>query len=106
MVTILCGKSASGKDTLLRELIKDGYFQPLISTTTRPMRDGEVQDKDYHFISHDDFMMKLQVDIEVYDLFFLQYFSFAELIVFAKDQIHDLFLGLRLGQLGDTYVIA
>lgn len=60
MVTILCGKSASGKDTLLRELIKDGYFQPLISTTTRPMRDGEVQDKDYHFISHDDFMMKLQ----------------------------------------------
>lgn len=59
MITILCGKSASGKDTLLRELIKDGYFEPLVSTTTRPMRDGEVQDKDYHFVSPERFQEML-----------------------------------------------
>lgn len=59
MITILCGKSASGKDTLLRELVKDGLFEPLVSTTTRPMREGEVQDKDYHFISADEFKERL-----------------------------------------------
>ena len=59
MITILCGKSASGKDTLLRELVKDGLFEPLVSTTTRSMREGEVQDKDYHFITADEFKERL-----------------------------------------------
>lgn len=41
MITILCGKSASGKDTLLNELKNSREFNTIISTTSRPIRDGE-----------------------------------------------------------------
>ena len=53
MLLILAGKSASGKDTLLNELIKNQNFNPLVSTTTRPMREGENEGKEYFFVSKD-----------------------------------------------------
>ena len=59
MITILCGKSASGKDTLLNELVKSGEFESLISTTSRPMRDGETDGKEYHFVSREEFEKRL-----------------------------------------------
>lgn len=59
MVLILCGKSASGKDTILKELTKSGEFTPLISDTTRPMRDGEVDGVDYNYISQEEFLARL-----------------------------------------------
>jgi guanylate kinase len=51
---IIMGKSASGKDTLRSLLIEKG-LKEAISYTTRPMRDGEVNGKDYHFISLEEF---------------------------------------------------
>lgn len=51
---VLCGYSGSGKDTLQKELINRGY-EKIITYTTRPMRDGETNDKDYHFISQKKF---------------------------------------------------
>jgi guanylate kinase len=51
---IIIGKSASGKDTLRRMLIDRGYKEA-VSYTTRPMREGEVQGRDYHFISLENF---------------------------------------------------
>ena len=57
IIFVLLGKSSTGKDTLLRNLLRDedikkvcGGLKPLTSHTTRPMRTGEVQHKDYHFI--------------------------------------------------------
>lgn len=47
-IIVLCGKSASGKDTIQTELVKRGY-EKLISTTTRPMRPGEVEGREYFF---------------------------------------------------------
>ena len=61
MIIVLCGKSACGKDTLLKELIKDG-FEPLISTTSRPMREGEVDGREYYFISREEFKQRLASD--------------------------------------------
>ncbi len=49
MITILFGKSASGKDSLLKKMVSDGY-EPIVSYTTRPMRTGEIDGVDYHFI--------------------------------------------------------
>lgn len=60
MITILTGKSGCGKDTLLNELVQRGTFMPLISTTTRPMRDGETNGKEYHFISKEEFFKKVK----------------------------------------------
>ena len=61
MITILCGKSASGKDTLLQELIKKGYT-PIISTTTRPMREGEKEGREYFFVDNDKFNALIKED--------------------------------------------
>lgn len=59
-IFILTGKSASGKDTILKTLVKECNFQPIISTTTRPMRDGEVDGVDYFFISEEEFKNKIE----------------------------------------------
>lgn len=55
MLVVLVGKSGSGKDTIARELIKNEDFLPMVSTTTRPMREGEVDGVDYNFVSKEVF---------------------------------------------------
>ncbi len=47
----LMGKSASGKDTIYRELLKDKTLSLRTCTlyTTRPMREGEREGAEYHF---------------------------------------------------------
>jgi len=47
---ILVGESASGKSTIEKQLVKNG-LNKIISYTTRPMRDGEFDGVDYHYIS-------------------------------------------------------
>lgn len=48
---LICGFLATGKDTLLNELIKEPGFTGLVSHTTRTPRPGEVNGKDYYFIT-------------------------------------------------------
>lgn len=57
-LTILVGCSSSGKDTVMRELINRYNFQPIISYTSRPMRECEEQGREYHFVSKEDFIDK------------------------------------------------
>ena len=67
-ILVLSGPSGAGKSTLLKEVIDDigeCYFS--ISTTTRPIRTGEVDGVDYHFVAKEEF----QKDIE--DDMFLEY---------------------------------
>lgn len=45
------GKSGAGKDTLAAELINNDKFNMIISCTTRPKREGEIDGVNYHFIS-------------------------------------------------------
>ncbi|MCK5808756.1 guanylate kinase [bacterium] len=55
-IFVLSAPSGSGKTTLVNELKK--HFPQLlesISYTTRLMRDGEQNDIDYHFVSHEKF---------------------------------------------------
>ena len=54
------GKSGSGKDTILEELCsRRSDYHKIISCTTRPKRDYEKQDVDYHFITDKDFMYRI-----------------------------------------------
>jgi len=67
-ILVLSGPSGAGKSTLLNEVIYDigeSYFS--ISTTTRPVRDGESNGIHYHFVSEEEFKQ----DIE--DEMFLEY---------------------------------
>lgn len=58
---ILTGKTASGKDTVMLKLLsRFPNFKRIITTTSRAPRDGEINDKDYHFISKSEFQEKLQ----------------------------------------------
>lgn len=56
MLTILVGMSGSGKDAIQKELVSEFDFERIVTTTTRPMREGEQNGVDYHFISRDEFM--------------------------------------------------
>ena len=53
-IIILVGQSACGKSAIYKQLVKKGY-KGLITNTTRPMREGEVDGKDYNFLSKDQF---------------------------------------------------
>lgn len=53
-VIALYGASGSGKDTILNWVVSNyPKINPIISCTTRPPREGEVDGKDYHFISEE-----------------------------------------------------
>ncbi len=53
---IISGPSGSGKDTVLSEVFKlHPEIRLSISSITRDMREGEVQDGKYHFISREEF---------------------------------------------------
>lgn len=54
---LLIGKTASGKDTILNEIVKMGYSK-LVTYTTRPMRTGEINGINYHYISKEEFLLK------------------------------------------------
>lgn len=50
---VLVGKSCVGKDTIQKKLINDYGMEKVVTYTTRPPREGEVDGVDYHFIKGD-----------------------------------------------------
>ena len=50
-IVLFMGPSSSGKDTIKRRLIKENKFtlKEMIMSTTRPMRTGEVEGREYYF---------------------------------------------------------
>jgi guanylate kinase len=60
-VLIIFGRSCSGKDRITEELIKLGYTR-LITSTTRPMRQNEMQDITYHYLPITEFLNKYNND--------------------------------------------
>ena len=55
MLYYLMGKSASGKDSIFHKLLEKTGWKKLIPYTTRPMREGEVEGQEYHFIRKQEF---------------------------------------------------
>lgn len=53
----ICGPTCSGKSTLIRALLEQwpSAFAPIVTTTTRSPRPGEVPGRDYYFVSRDEF---------------------------------------------------
>ncbi|MFC1706661.1 guanylate kinase [Planctomycetota bacterium] len=52
---LVSGPSGSGKTTVIDGLLKDPRFRLSISSTTRPMRPGEVEGEEYNFLSVEQF---------------------------------------------------
>jgi guanylate kinase len=53
-IIILCGQSACGKNTIEEKLVNN-HFERIVTNTTRPPREGEIDGKDYNFITEFDF---------------------------------------------------
>ncbi len=56
MGKIFCvmGKSSSGKDTLYQMLKKELKFDSIVPYTTRPIREGETDGVEYHFVTEEE----------------------------------------------------
>ena len=60
---ILSSPSGAGKTTIARRLLnEDNEIRLSVSVTTRPMRPGEIDGKDYHFVSQDTFDRMVEED--------------------------------------------
>ena len=53
---IICGKTASGKDSIVKELERICGLKRAVTYTSRPMRDGETNGVEYHFVSQEEFL--------------------------------------------------
>lgn len=55
-IIALYGASGSGKDTILKWIVSHyPKVNPIVSCTTRPKREGEVEGVDYHYIDEEKF---------------------------------------------------
>jgi len=59
ILLLVSGPSGSGKTTLCRRLTDEDEAHYSISCTTRTPREGEIDGKDYHFLSKDDFRSRI-----------------------------------------------
>lgn len=70
---IIMGESASGKTTLANMFVeKHPDYHKVVTYTTRPMREGEVDGVDYHFITDEKFNQLVQ------DGFFIEYAKYRD----------------------------
>jgi len=56
-IVYIMGKSSTGKDTIFRELIRKEFknFRIIVPYTTRPIREGERNGKEYFFKTEEEF---------------------------------------------------
>jgi len=60
MLLVVSGPSGSGKTTLCRRLADSGEARYSISCTTRAPRPGEANGRDYHFLTREEFVGRLE----------------------------------------------
>ena len=59
-IIALIGEAGSGKDTILRSILKKGFsYHEIISCTTRPPREGEKEGVNYYYLTIEEFENKL-----------------------------------------------
>lgn len=63
MAAVLFGKQGSGKTTIADILVSKHGFKKIVTYTTRPIRNGEVDGVDYHFISKDKFLKLVEAKL-------------------------------------------
>lgn len=67
---VILGKSCSGKTTILNEVLSKLEIPVLLSSTTRPPRENEVNGREYNFVTMSDFDTDYKnEDILEYDVF-------------------------------------
>ena len=60
LLIVVSGPAGSGKGTVNAHLLKSGDFVYSVSATTRAPRPGEVDGVNYHFISREEFLARIE----------------------------------------------
>ncbi len=92
LMFVLSSPSGAGKTTLSRRLLKEEEGVDLsVSVTTRPMRPGEVDGRDYHFITPETYDTMVQNDdlLEHATVFDYQYGTPKAQVLQALEHGHD-----------------
>ena len=64
-IFVISSPSGGGKTSLIAKIFEDprsSNFQKSISDTSRKRRMGDIEGKDYYFVSKEDFELKIQND--------------------------------------------
>jgi guanylate kinase len=62
-VFVVTGPSGAGKGTLIGALVERvPVLEVAVSATTRPLRPGETDGVEYHFLSEDEFVSRIEAD--------------------------------------------
>lgn len=70
---VISGPSGVGKDTVVNEYVKNHDNAWIsVSTTSRPMRPGDIEGETYNFISHEEFKKKIE------EGYFLEYADYVD----------------------------
>lgn len=59
---IIVSESGSGKDTIMNKIVELTNLKPVVSYSTRPIRQGEIHGIAYNFISEEEFQELLSMD--------------------------------------------
>ena len=74
MIYLITGPSGVGKNTIIEAMSTDLDFYFSVSHTTRPQREREVDGKDYHFVTEEEFKSlvddNLMIEYEQYGGFY------------------------------------
>lgn len=66
-IIALIGEAGSGKDSVMREVIKrNSGLHEIISCTTRPPREGEINGINYFFLTNEEFAAKV-INMEMFE---------------------------------------
>ena len=60
VMLLISGPSGCGKSTICKRLLQDPRVVFSVSATTRPRRAGEVDGKDYYFLTRDEFRARIR----------------------------------------------
>lgn len=80
LIVFVSGSSGSGKNTVINKLLENNKnFGFITSYTTRAMREGDVEGKNYYFVSKDAFEQKIKDgDMLEFDFFSDNYYGIGK----------------------------
>ena len=87
-IIALFGKSGAGKDTIQKCLVQFTNTHGIISCTTRPPREGEVDGEDYYFLSIENFTKKVLSGEMLEATEFRDWFYGTSMSALEKDMIN------------------
>lgn len=94
LIVFVSGSSGSGKNTVINKLLENNKNYGFITSyTTRNMREGDVEGKNYYFVSREDFETKIKDgDMLEFDFFSGNYYGIGKEAISKRLETCDVVL--------------